>query len=114
MRQIHGIKAFKSADPDSERVWWEDAGVHQNLVFPAQPDPVSGQHCWHLKVRVEKPAPGDCYGDIFVDTNVAHEVYRRWLKMARPAPGPGRLRRPLWLNRVYRPAPEAFYLPQDS
>ena len=114
MRQIHGIKPFKSEDPDSERVWWEDAGVHQNLVFPVQPDPVSGQHCWHLKVRVEKPAPGDRYGDIFVDTNLAHEVYRRWLKMVRPAPGPGRLRRPLWLSRVYRPAPEAFYLPEDS
>ena len=27
-------------------------GVHQNLTFPVQPDPVSGQHCWHQKVRV--------------------------------------------------------------
>jgi anaerobic selenocysteine-containing dehydrogenase len=110
MRQLHGIQAFKSDDPDSSRVWWNDAGVHQNLVFPVQPDPVSGQHCWHQKVRVEKPAPGDRYGDIFVDTNLAHEVYRRWLAMARPAPGPNGLRRPLWLARVYRPATEAFYL----
>ena len=39
MRQMHGIRPFKSADPDSERVWWEDAGVHQNLIFPVQPDP---------------------------------------------------------------------------
>jgi anaerobic selenocysteine-containing dehydrogenase len=110
MRQLHGIQAFKSDDPDSSRVWWNDAGVHQNLVFPVQPDPVSGQHCWHQKVRVEKPSPGDRYGDIFVDTNLAHEVYRRWLAMARPAPGPNGLRRPLWLARVYRPATEAFYL----
>jgi anaerobic selenocysteine-containing dehydrogenase len=110
MRQIHGIRAFESSDPDSSRVWWEDAGVHQNLVFPVQPDPVSGQHCWHQKVRVEKPAPGDRYGDIVVDTNLAHEVYKRWLRLARPAPGPDGLRRPLWLNRVYRPATEAFYL----
>jgi hypothetical protein len=37
-------------------------------------------------------------------------VYKRWLAMARPAPGPGGLRRPLWLARVYRPATQAFYL----
>jgi hypothetical protein len=46
-----------------------------------------------------------------VDTNQAHEEYLRWLKMSRAAPGPGKLRRPLWMIRVYRPAPEAFYFP---
>lgn len=110
MRQIHGIEPFKSEDPDSERIWWKDAGVHQNLAFPVQPDPISGQHCWHQKVRVERPGPGDRYGDILVDTNKAHEVYKRWLEMARPAPGPGNLRRPLWLPRAYKPALEAYYL----
>ena len=30
-----------------------DGGVHQNLTFPVHPDPVSGMHCWHQKVRVE-------------------------------------------------------------
>ncbi|MGH8014006.1 MAG: molybdopterin-dependent oxidoreductase [Candidatus Binataceae bacterium] len=113
MRQLHGIKPFPSADRDSARIWWDDAGVHQNLTFPVQPDPVSGQHCWHQKVRVEVPGAEDRYGDIFVDTNKAHEVYRRWLEMARPAPGPDNLRRPLWLARVYRPATEAFYLPSE-
>jgi anaerobic selenocysteine-containing dehydrogenase len=110
MRQIHGIRPFKSADPDSERVWWEDGGVHQNLIFPVQPDFISGQHCWHQKVRVGKTGPEDRYGDIFVDTNKAHEVYKRWLKMTRPAPGPDNLRRPLWLLRAYRPATEAYYI----
>jgi len=110
MRQIHGIRRFASSDPDSERVWWEDAGVHQNLVFPVQPDPISGAHCWHQKVRVERASSEDRYGDIFVDTNKSHEVYKRWLSMARPAPGPGSLRRPLWLPRAYRPATPAFYI----
>jgi len=113
MRQIHGIQPFASEDADSERVWWEDAGVHQNLTFPVQPDPISGAHCWHQKVRMEKPGPDDRYGDILVDTTRSHEVYRRWLALARPAPGPGGLRRPLWLPRVYRPAPGAFYIRQD-
>jgi anaerobic selenocysteine-containing dehydrogenase len=110
MRQMHGVQPFQSPDPDSARIWWHDAGVHQNLTFPVQPDPVSGQHCWHQKVRVERPAAGDRYGDVFVDTAKAHEVYQRWLAMARPAPGPDNLRRPLWLARVYRPAREAFYI----
>ena len=110
MRQVSGVKPFISDDPDSQRIWWEDAGVHQNLIFPVQPDPISGQHCWHQKVRVELPSGEDRYGDIFVDTNVAHEVYSRWLARTRPAPGPNGLRRPLWLIRVYRPAAESFYI----
>jgi anaerobic selenocysteine-containing dehydrogenase len=109
MRQIHGVRPFSSDDPDSSRIHWEDAGVHQNLIFPVQPDPVSGQHCWHQKVTVTRASAEDRYGDIFVDTNKAHEEYRRWLAMARPGPGPDNLRRPLWLPRVYRPATEAFY-----
>lgn len=107
MRQVEGITPFKSEDPDSGRIWWREPGVHQNLIFPVQPDPVSGMHCWHQKVRMEKGRPDDRYGDIEVDTEKSMEVYRRWKKMARSAPGP--LRRPLWLGRPVRPAPGAFY-----
>ncbi len=110
MRQVHGVRPFKSEDPDSERIWWQEGGVHQNLTFPVQPDPISGQHCWHQKVRVEKAGVEDRYGDILVDTHKAHEVYKRWLKLTRPAPGPQNLRRPLWLVRPYKPAVESFYI----
>jgi anaerobic selenocysteine-containing dehydrogenase len=110
MRQLHGIEPFESADPDSARVWWEDAGVHQNLTFPVQPDPISGQHCWHQKVTVSRPGPDERYGDIVVDTDKSFEVYRQWLALARPAPGPGNLRRPLWLPRAFKPDPSAFRL----
>ncbi|MGH7331703.1 MAG: molybdopterin-dependent oxidoreductase, partial [Candidatus Rokuibacteriota bacterium] len=110
MRQIHGVRPFQSDDPDSKRIWWNDAGVHQNLTFPVQPDPVSGQHCWHQKVTVSRPGPDDRYGDIFVDTAKSFEVYREWLALARPAPGPGGLRRPLWLPRAFKPDPSAYTL----
>lgn len=110
MRQIHGVRPFTSDDPDSGRIWWEDAGVHQNLTFPVQPDPVSGQHCWHQKVSVTKAGPDDQYGDIFVDTNKSFEVYREWLRLTRPAPGPGNLRRPLWLPRAFKPDVSAYRL----
>jgi anaerobic selenocysteine-containing dehydrogenase len=110
LRHIHGVRPFASDDPDSSRVWWEDPGVHQNLAFPVHPDPVSGQHCWHQKVRVVRPGPEDRYGDVVVDTNRAHQVYREWLAMARPAPGPGGLRRPLWLPRAFRPDASTYRL----
>jgi anaerobic selenocysteine-containing dehydrogenase len=109
MRTIHGIQPFKSDDPDSARIFWQDGGVHQNLTFPVQPDYISGQHCWHQKVRVTKPGPDDNYGDVFVDTNKSHEVYKRWMAKTRPAPGPGNMRRPYWLPRSYKPAAEAYY-----
>jgi len=110
MRQVHGIRPFESDDPDSSRIWWEEAGVHQNLTFPVQPDPISGQHCWHQKVTVTKAGADDRYGDIVVDTEKAFEVYRQWLALARPAPGPGNLRRPLWLPRAFKPDASAYRL----
>jgi anaerobic selenocysteine-containing dehydrogenase len=110
MRQVHGVRPFASDDPDSERIWWEDAGVHQNLTFPVQPDPISGQHCWHQKATVTRAGADDRYGDIVVDTEKSFEVYRQWLALARPAPGPGGLRRPLWLPRAFKPDASAYRL----
>ncbi len=110
MRVLQGVRPFASNDPDSRRIFWTDGGVHQNITFPVHPDPVSGMHCWHQKVRIEKAHPGDRYGDVFVDTEKSMQVYREWLRMTRPAPGPGGLRRPLWMNRPLRPAEPLFYL----
>ena len=109
-RQREGPGPFPSRDPDTERIWWKEAGVNQNLTFPVQPDPVSGMHCWHQKVRVEKAGPEDRYGDVFVDTERSREVFREWLALTKPAPGPGNLRRPLWLSRPLRPVREAYAL----
>jgi anaerobic selenocysteine-containing dehydrogenase len=115
MRQIHGVRPHQSADPDTARVWWEDAGVHQNMTFAVHPDPISGMHCWHQKVRLEKAGPNDRYGDISVDTKRSHEVFKEWLAMTRPAnqSSPGGLRRPHWLLRPFRPNLEAYKLPAD-
>jgi anaerobic selenocysteine-containing dehydrogenase len=110
MRQKEGLKPFESSDPDSGRVWWSDAGVHQNLTFPVHPDPLSGMHCWHQKVTVEKAREGDRYADIFVDTRKSMEIFREWLKMTRPAPGPGNLRRPLWFPRPVKPEAAAYQM----
>ena len=108
LRPRTGPEAYDSADPDTGRVWWSDTGVHQNLTFPVQPDPVSGMHCWLQRVRVVPAEDGDQAGDVVVDTARSHELYRRWLAMARPGPGPGGLRRPLWFARPVKPAATAY------
>ena len=108
VQQLDSVGPFESNDPDSSRVWWTDAGVHQNLVFPVQPDPVSGMHCWHQKVRIEPARPNDRYGDVIVDTTRSHELYKEWLAQTRPAPGPDNLRRPLWFSRPVRPTDDSY------
>ncbi len=108
LRQTGAVGPFESSDPDSSRIWWSDGGVHQNLAFPVHPDPISGMHCWHQKVVVRISGPEDRYGDVRVDPAKSMEVYRAWKDRCKPGPGPGGLRRPLWLDRPLRPAEEMF------
>lgn len=110
-------RAFKSWDPDTERIWWKDVGVHQNLTHAVHPDPVSGAHCWLQKARNVTPAqPGDQHGDVYVDVNRSMEVYREWAALARPANefSPDGTRRPAWLKRPLKPVAEAYSLNPDE
>lgn len=77
------VQPFESEDSDSKRIWWRDGGVHQNITHAVHPDPVSGMHCWHQKVRLSLPGSDDKYGDIQVDTNRSFEIYKEWLEMTR-------------------------------
>jgi anaerobic selenocysteine-containing dehydrogenase len=110
-----GVEPFASADPDTNRIWWADAGVHQNMTFAVHPDPVSGQHCWHQAVRVRPAESGDRYGDVHVDTDKSTEQYRAWMAKTRSAlaVSPDRTRRPFWLLRPLKPSKEFFALPQQ-
>lgn len=107
-RRLEDISPYESKDKDTRRIWWTDGGVHQNLTFPVQPDPISGQHCWHQRVVVSKALSEDKYGDIQVDVNKSTEIYQEWQKLTKPAPGPGGLRRPLWMDRAVRPSDDAY------
>jgi len=106
MRQQSGVTPFESDDPDSERVWWNDGGVPQNLTHAPHPDPVSGMHCWHQTVTVRPAEPDDYYGDVYVDTDRSMEVYREWVEDTKPAGGPDGKRRPKWLKRPIAPPTE--------
>ena len=116
MRTARPVGPHPSSDPDTQRIWWSDTGVHQNLTFPVHPDPISGMHCWHQAVRVTPAAPGDRQGDIAVDTDRARRVYAEWLAMTRPAGqvSPDGLRRPTWLMRPLKPSRDQFVIGERS
>jgi anaerobic selenocysteine-containing dehydrogenase len=113
MRRTAPVRPYKSSDPDTQRIWWSDTGVHQNLTFPVHPDPISGMHCWHQAVRVRPAGPDDRHGDIAVDTERSRAIYQAWLADTRPAGqvSPDGLRRPTWLMRPLKPAKELFAIP---
>jgi anaerobic selenocysteine-containing dehydrogenase len=113
MSRMRGVGPHASSDPDSQRIWWTDTGVHQNLTFAVHPDPISGMHCWHQAVRVSPAGPGDRAGDISVDTAKSRRVYQEWLEMTRTAVrvSPDGTRRPNWLMRPLKPSGDAFTLP---
>ena len=113
LQRKKGVEPYASADPDTQRIWWTDAGVHQNLTFCVHPDPISGMHCWHQAVRVRQADQGDRYGEIAVDTAKSHAVFLEWLTKTRSATiySPDGTRRPHWLIRPVKPTAEAFKLP---
>jgi anaerobic selenocysteine-containing dehydrogenase len=114
LRYRGGIAPFKSDDPDSQRIWWTDPGVHQNLAFAVQPDPWSGQQCWLQKVRMTPAQSDDQYGDVWVDTARSMAVYREWLTRTRTTLGPGGQRRPEFFMRPVKPRRRAFYVDPEA
>jgi anaerobic selenocysteine-containing dehydrogenase len=107
MKRIKGVQPFASNDPDTQRIFWEDSGVHQNAAAPIHTDPISGANCWLQAVVVTKAEKGDKYGDVFADTVKAHAVYQEWKAMCRSMI-PGNPRRIPWLNRPLSPDPAAW------
>ncbi len=114
MTKEKGVSPYESSDSDTSRIWWSDVGVHQNVTFEVHPDPVSGMHCWHQAVRIERAHPSDRHGDVFVDTAKSHQSYHEWLAKTRKASeySPDGTRRPYWLPRPLKPSKEAYKLPQ--
>ncbi|HJM70015.1 MAG TPA: molybdopterin dinucleotide binding domain-containing protein, partial [Candidatus Marinimicrobia bacterium] len=111
METIKGVESWKTDDPDTNRIWWRDGGVHQNITHAANPDPISGAHCWLQKVNISKPEPGEKYGDIFVDTNKSFEHYKKWNEWAKEKEThPNGLRRPLWMARPLTPQKNQFFI----
>jgi anaerobic selenocysteine-containing dehydrogenase len=115
LTMLKGAGPYPSADPDTERIWWNDVGVHQNLTHAVQPDPVAGHHCWLQKAKsVRKAVAGERHGMVQVDLDKSMEQYRRWHALARSAVdhSPDGTRRPYWLKRPLKPVKDAYKLPE--
>ncbi|MCO4762442.1 MAG: hypothetical protein KC502_13105, partial [Myxococcales bacterium] len=102
---------FAEFNKDLDNISWDGlTGVWQNAVHHPHPDPLSGMHCWHQKVLIEKAGPEDKIGDIQVDIQATFDTYKVWRdELARPAPGPGNLRRPEHLKRPWVPLTRSAY-----
>ena len=115
MKTISGVEPWKSDDPDTNRIWWRDGGVHQNITHAVQPDPISGAHCWLQKVRLSIPKEDEKYGDIEVDRKKSFEYYKRWNEWAKEREThPRGERRPLWMKRPLSPQKQHWYMPESD
>ena len=115
MKTISGVEPWKSDDPDTNRIWWRDGGVHQNITHAVQPDPISGAHCWLQKVRLSVPKEDEEYGDIEVDRNKSFEYYKRWNEWAKEREThPRGERRPLWMKRPLSPQKQHWYMQESD
>lgn len=68
-------------DPDLKNVWWEDKGVHPNLIIPVVVDPIGGSEGWFdTVVKVTKAGAGDKYGDTHGDWDKHVVAYKETLR----------------------------------
>ncbi|MFZ5445263.1 MAG: molybdopterin-dependent oxidoreductase [Myxococcota bacterium] len=102
---------FAKFNEDLDNISWDGlSGVWQNATHHPHPDPISGAHCWHQKVLLEKCTAGEKIGDLQVDIQATFDTYRAWRdQLTRPAPGPGGLRRPEHLKRPWVPLTRDAY-----
>jgi anaerobic selenocysteine-containing dehydrogenase len=102
---------FPEYNKDLDNIWWDGlSGSWQNAVAPAHPDPISGMHCWHQKVLLEKPQAGDKIGDVYVNYENNFKTYQAWRdQLTRPLNENDTQRRPRWIKRPWVPLSDKAY-----
>ncbi len=116
LRYKEGIKPrkpwqFAEYNKDLDNIWWDGlSGAWQNAVAAPHPDPISGMHCWHHKVLIEKPNKGEKIGDVYVNYDNNFKVYQAWRdKLTRPLNSSDKLRRPVHIKRPWVPLSHKAY-----
>jgi len=70
-------------DPDLQNVWWDDKGVHPNIIIPVVADPIGGSQGWmDTVVKVAKAGPGDKYGDTQGSWDKHYEAFKETMRYA--------------------------------
>ena len=93
---------FKEYNKDLDNIWWDGlSGAWQNAVAPSHPDPIAGNHAWHLKVSIEPAGKEDTIGDIYVNYENNMKVAQGWRdRLTRPLEVGDTLRRPEHMKRT--------------
>ncbi|MFT7859525.1 MAG: molybdopterin-dependent oxidoreductase [Sulfurimonas sp.] len=107
----HNLWQFKEYNKDLDNIWWDGlSGSWQNAVAPSHPDPIAGNHAWHLKVVIEKATADDQIGDISVNYENNFKVYQAWRdQLTRPLEAGDTLRRPQHIKRPAVPLSDKAY-----
>ena len=110
-RNTHDLWRFKEYNKDLDNIWWDGlSGSWQNAVAPSHPDPIAGNHAWHLKVSIEKAKADDKIGDISVNYENNFKVYQAWRdQLTRPLEAGDKLRRPQHIKRPAVPLSNKAY-----
>ncbi len=80
-----------SRDRDRDKnVWWDDEGVHPNMIYPIATDPIGGSFAWFdAVVSVTKARPGDRYGQFKTNAKASRRAYKAALGMTTKVRGGG-------------------------
>jgi anaerobic selenocysteine-containing dehydrogenase len=80
-----------SRDRDRDKnVWWDDEGVHPNMIYPIATDPIGGSFAWFdAVVSVTKAKPGDRYGQFKTNAKASRRAYKAALGMTTKVRGGG-------------------------
>jgi len=107
----HDLWQFKEYNKDLDNIWWDGlSGAWQNAVAPSHPDPIAGNHAWHLKVIIEKAKADDKIGDIYVNYENNFKVYQAWRdQLTRPLDHNDTERRPWFIKRPAVPLSKKAY-----
>ena len=111
IKKRHDVWQFSEYNKDLDNIWWDGlSGAWQNAVAPSHPDPIAGNHAWHLKVIIEKAKSDDKIGDIYVNYENNFKVYQAWRdQLTRPLEVGDTLRRPQHIKRPAVPLSNKAY-----
>ena len=102
------ILMLTARDTLEDRIRGLDVGADDYLVKPFAFDELTAR----IRTLLRRDSGGSGavleVGDVVVDTEVSPRIFEEWLAKTRPGPGPGGLRRPLWMARPVKPKATAY------
>lgn len=116
LRRRTGVVPYESADPDTLRIWWTDAGVHQNLNFASTSTRSTDSSVGTRRSGYAEPNRGTAMVTSRLTPPSRRPPNLSWLEKtcsARRVSSDG-TRRPYWLMRPLKRGREVFVIPEAA